>query len=139
MSLLLNHTITGITPVTQITGATIQPPYSGPAGGRCCSLRLTPGASWYEVRCRARRGENGGWLASPPLALSRVAGRGHQAPVRPKIPELVEALNGTFRVHHAFMVRVHRDRIDQRNADIAAILNWPQSFGYEVSLTPVVA
>jgi hypothetical protein len=36
-----------------------------------------------------------------------------RASMRSKIPALTEALTGTFGEHHAFMVRLHLDRIDQ--------------------------
>ena len=41
--------------------------------------------------------------------------------LRSKIPELRRALDGRFRPHHAFMLRLHLDRIDQLGADIARI------------------
>ncbi|WP_206443358.1 IS110 family transposase, partial [Candidatus Protofrankia californiensis] len=36
-----------------------------------------------------------------------------RARMRPKIPQLVEALTGTFTEHHAFLCRLHLERIDQ--------------------------
>jgi transposase len=36
-----------------------------------------------------------------------------KARMRPKIPQLVEALTGNFGEHHAFLSRLHLDRIDQ--------------------------
>ena len=33
--------------------------------------------------------------------------------MRPKIPQLVEALTGSFGEHHAFLCRLHLERIDQ--------------------------
>ncbi len=41
--------------------------------------------------------------------------------MRSKIPELTEALAGRFTSHHAFLVRVHLDLIDQRTAAISQI------------------
>jgi transposase len=42
-----------------------------------------------------------------------------KARMRPKIPQLVEALTGNFAEHHAFLCRLHLERIDQR---------WPRSW-----------
>ncbi|MFJ3763079.1 hypothetical protein [Streptomyces sp. NPDC090080] len=39
--------------------------------------------------------------------------------VRAKIPQLVEALDGNFTPHHAFMVRHYLDQIDHLNATVA--------------------
>jgi transposase len=44
-----------------------------------------------------------------PELLSQLA----KARMRPKIPELVEALTGNFGEHHAFLCRLHLERIDQ--------------------------
>ena len=41
--------------------------------------------------------------------------------MRPKIPQLSEALRGRFNDHHAFMTRLYLDRIDAHNADIARL------------------
>jgi transposase len=41
--------------------------------------------------------------------------------LRQKIPVLTEALQGRFTEHHAFMVRLHLDRIDAHEADIARL------------------
>jgi len=38
--------------------------------------------------------------------------------MRPKIPQLVEALTGNFGAHHAFLCRLHLERIDQLSAAI---------------------
>jgi transposase len=38
--------------------------------------------------------------------------------MRSKIPDLVQALNGNFREHHAFLCRMHLERIDQITAAI---------------------
>jgi transposase len=38
--------------------------------------------------------------------------------MRARIPDLVEALNGNFREHHAFLCRMHLERIDQITAAI---------------------
>lgn len=38
--------------------------------------------------------------------------------MRPKVPELVEALTGNFGEHHAFLCRLRLDRIDQLRAAI---------------------
>jgi transposase len=39
-----------------------------------------------------------------------------KARMRPKIPELVEALTGNFGEHHAFLCRLHLERIDHLKA-----------------------
>lgn len=39
--------------------------------------------------------------------------------MRPKIPALVEALTGNFGEHHAFLCRLHLERIDQLKTAIA--------------------
>jgi transposase len=44
-----------------------------------------------------------------PQVLAQLA----RASMRSKIPALTEALTGMFGEHHAFMVRLHLDRIDQ--------------------------
>ena len=41
-----------------------------------------------------------------------------RARMRPKIPQLVEALAGNFAEHHAFLCRLHLERIDQLSAAI---------------------
>jgi transposase len=41
-----------------------------------------------------------------------------RARMRPKIPQLVEALTGNFGEHHAFLCRLHLERIDQLSATI---------------------
>jgi transposase len=41
--------------------------------------------------------------------------------MRPKIPQLVEALTGNFGEHHAFLCRPHLERIDQLNTAIAEL------------------
>lgn len=41
--------------------------------------------------------------------------------MRARIPDLVEALNGNFREHHAFLCRMHLARIDQITEAIVAI------------------
>jgi transposase len=41
-----------------------------------------------------------------------------KARMRPKIPQLVEALTGNFVEHHAFLCRLHLERIDQLSAAI---------------------
>ena len=38
--------------------------------------------------------------------------------MRPKIPQLVQALTGNFGAHHAFLCRLHLERIDQLSATI---------------------
>lgn len=49
--------------------------------------------------------------------LARMA----KARMRPKIPELVEALTGNFGEHHAFLCRLHLERIDQLKTTIAEL------------------
>jgi transposase len=44
-----------------------------------------------------------------------------KARMRPKIPELMEALTGNFGEHHAFLCRLHLERIDHLKATIAEI------------------
>ncbi|MET7778155.1 IS110 family transposase [Streptomyces mirabilis] len=44
-----------------------------------------------------------------------------KARMRPKIPALVEALTGNFGEHHAFLCRLHLERIDQLKAAIAEL------------------
>lgn len=41
--------------------------------------------------------------------------------MRGKIPDLVQALNGDFREHHAFLCRMHLERIDQITASIVQL------------------
>ena len=41
-----------------------------------------------------------------------------KARMRPKIPQLVEALTGNFGEHHAFLCRLHLQRIDQLSSAI---------------------
>ncbi len=41
--------------------------------------------------------------------------------LRSKIPELVEALTGRFKAHHAFMARLHLDQIDAQSRIIEAL------------------
>jgi transposase len=41
--------------------------------------------------------------------------------MRPKIPDLVQAMIGRFGPHHAFLCRMHLDRIDQLTRDVAAL------------------
>jgi transposase len=41
-----------------------------------------------------------------------------RARMRPKIPQLVEALTGNFGEHHAFLCRLHLERIDQLSTAI---------------------
>jgi transposase len=41
--------------------------------------------------------------------------------MRPKIPHLVEALTGNFGEHHAFLCRIHLERIDQLTAVIGEL------------------
>ena len=38
--------------------------------------------------------------------------------MRPKIPQLVQALTGNFGEHHAFLCRLHLERIDQLTSAI---------------------
>ncbi|KOU47223.1 IS110 family transposase [Streptomyces sp. WM6378] len=44
-----------------------------------------------------------------------------KARMRPKIPALVEALTGNFGAHHAFLCRLHLERIDQLTAAIGEL------------------
>jgi transposase len=44
-----------------------------------------------------------------------------KARMRPKIPQLVQALTGNFGDHHAFLCRLHLQRIDQLTAAIAEL------------------
>jgi transposase len=55
--------------------------------------------------------------ALTPAALADLAKRR----LRSKIPELVEALNGRFTAHHAFLARMHLDLIDNLTASIDAL------------------
>jgi hypothetical protein len=48
----------------------------------------------------------------------RVLAEMAKARMRPKIPQLVQALTGNFGEHHAFLCRLHRERIDQLSAAI---------------------
>ena len=41
--------------------------------------------------------------------------------MRPKIPQLVQALTGNFGAHHAFLCRLHLERIDQLSATIGEL------------------
>nr|WTB32621.1 IS110 family transposase [Streptomyces sp. NBC_00830] len=50
-------------------------------------------------------------------ALAQMA----EARMRPKIPALVEALTGNFGEHHAFLCRLHLERIGQLKAAIAEL------------------
>jgi transposase len=50
-------------------------------------------------------------------ALAQLA----KARMRPKIPALVEALTGNFGEHHAFLCRLHLNRIDQLKTAIAEL------------------
>jgi transposase len=52
-----------------------------------------------------------------PQVLAEMA----KARMRPKIPQLVEALTGNFGEHHAFLCRLHLERIDQLSASILAL------------------
>ncbi|MDX3762817.1 transposase [Streptomyces sp. AK02-04a] len=51
------------------------------------------------------------------LVLAQMA----KARMRPKIPALIEALTGNFGEHHAFLCRLHLERIDQLKAAIAGL------------------
>jgi transposase len=44
-----------------------------------------------------------------------------KARMRNKIPDLVQALTGNFRDHHAFLCRIHLERIDQITASILEV------------------
>jgi transposase len=52
-----------------------------------------------------------------PAVLAEMA----KARMRPKIPQLVAALTGNFGEHHAFLCRLHLQRIDQLTAAIAEL------------------
>jgi transposase len=52
--------------------------------------------------------------ADDPVALAEMAKRR----LRNKIPELIEALNGRFTEHHAFLARMHLDLIDRQSQAI---------------------
>lgn len=52
-----------------------------------------------------------------PQVLAELA----QARMRPKIPQLVEALTGSFAEHHAFLCRLHLQRIDQLTTAITEL------------------
>jgi transposase len=52
-----------------------------------------------------------------PAVLAELAKR----QLRNKIPALTEALRGRFTDHHGFMVRLHLDRIDAHDTDIARL------------------
>ncbi len=52
-----------------------------------------------------------------PRALAELA----KARMRPKIPQLVQALNGNFGDHHAFLCRLHLQRIDQLTVAIGEL------------------
>lgn len=51
----------------------------------------------------------------------RVLAEMAKARMRPKIPQLVEALTGNFAEHHAFLCRMHPDRIDQLSAAVGEL------------------
>lgn len=51
----------------------------------------------------------------------RVLGEMAKSRMRSKIPQLVEAFTGNFGEHHAFLCRLHLDRIDQLSASILAL------------------
>ena len=51
----------------------------------------------------------------------RVLAEMAKARMRSKIPQLVEALTGNFGEHHAFLCRLHLERIDQLSASILAL------------------
>ena len=51
----------------------------------------------------------------------RVLAEMAKARMRPTIPQLVEALTGHFGEHHAFLCRIHLERIDQLTAAIAEL------------------
>ncbi|CCC42720.1 Transposase [Mycobacterium canettii CIPT 140060008] len=52
-----------------------------------------------------------------PAVLAEMA----KARMRPKIPQLVQALTGNFGEHHAFLCRLHLQRIDQLTAAIGEL------------------
>jgi transposase len=52
-----------------------------------------------------------------PQVLAEMA----KARMRPKIPQLMQALTGNFGEHHAFLCRLHLQRIDQLTAAIAEL------------------
>jgi len=52
-----------------------------------------------------------------PQVLAEMA----KARMRPKIPQLVQALTGNFGEHHAFLCRLHLQRIDQLTAAIGEL------------------
>jgi transposase len=52
-----------------------------------------------------------------PQVLAELA----KARMRPKIPQLVQALTGNFGEHHAFLCRLHLQRIDQLSAAIGEL------------------
>jgi transposase len=52
---------------------------------------------------------------------ARVLAEMAQTRMRPKIPQLVQALTGNFGAHHAFLCRLHLDRIDQLTAAITQL------------------
>jgi hypothetical protein len=47
-----------------------------------------------------------------------------KARMRPKIPQPLEALTGNFADHHAFLCRLHLQRIDQLSAAILELSTW---------------
>ena len=51
----------------------------------------------------------------------RVLAEMAKARMRSKIPQLVQALTGNFGEHHAFLCRLHLERIDQLSASILAL------------------
>ena len=52
---------------------------------------------------------------------ARVLAEMAKARMRPKIPQLVQALTGNFGDHHAFLCRLRLQRIDQLTAAIAEL------------------
>lgn len=54
-----------------------------------------------------------------PVVLADLAKRR----LRSKIPELIEALTGRFREHHAFLARLHLNLIDQHSAAVEELTN----------------
>ena len=54
-----------------------------------------------------------------PVQLADLA----QRQLRKKIPQLVEALHGRFREHHALLARLHLDQIDQHTRTIQELTN----------------
>ena len=84
---------------------------------RSCSR--TPASScprWPPTSSGSRGGRCSRRIAGErdPAALADLA----QQRLRTKIPQLIEALTGRFTEHHAFLVRMHLDLIDQHTAAI---------------------